>query len=101
MEYRRHREFLGRELVAAGLLVYRPHEAFKGTWDERAQALNDVMVQISDVIVCMRPDGIPGQGTDHELDLAKKSGKPIVMAPPGRLTEEVVKEIEQYSNISC
>lgn len=95
--YRNHRNNLGAALVEAGCLVYRPHEAFKGAWDERAQVLNDVMVQIADVIVCMRPAGIPGKGTDHELELAEKSGKPIVMAPPGRLYQEIIEEIRSYS----
>ena len=83
VHYRDWRERLSRYLVDQGFLVFRPHEAFKGTWDERAQIFNDHMVEIADVIVNMRPSGIPGKGTDHELELAEKLGKPMVEAPPG------------------
>jgi hypothetical protein len=93
VNYREHRDDLGKYLVAMGCLVYRPHEAFKGEWDDRAQVLNDVMVQIADVVVCMRPYGIPGKGTDHELELAEKSGKPIVYASPGRIFSAVMDDV--------
>lgn len=83
VEYREWREKLNDFLVREGYLVYRPYEAFKGAWDERAQVFNDAIVQVADVIVCMRPDGIPGKGTDHELDLAAKLGKPVIWAKPG------------------
>lgn len=83
VRYRDWRERLSRFLVDSGRLVFRPHEAFKGPWDERAQVFNDHMVEISDVIVNMRPPGIPGRGTDHELELAESLGKPIIWAPPG------------------
>jgi len=83
VEYRAWREILNDFLVREGFLVYRPHEAFKGPWDERAQMLNDVMVQMADVIICMRPEGVPGKGTDHELEVAARHSKTVVDAPPG------------------
>lgn len=91
--YREYRERLGRYLVGEGFLVYRPHEAFKGAWDERAQVLNDVMIQIADVVVSMRPTGIPGRGTDHEIKLAREAGKPVVYAPPGTDMAWVAKQV--------
>lgn len=81
-EYRQYRNDLNDFLVSKGYLVFRPHEAFKGEWDERAQAFNDAMVQIADIVVCMRPLGIPGKGTDHEINLALLAGKVVVNAPP-------------------
>lgn len=82
VHYRRWRGFVDAKLQAAGCLVYRPHEGFKGTWDPRAQVFNDAMIEIADVVVCLRPPGVPGKGTDHELELAAKLGKPVVYCPP-------------------
>lgn len=83
VHYRDWRERLSRYLVDQGYLVFRPHEAFKGTWDERAQIFNDEIIKIADVVINMRPPGVPGKGTDHELALARDLGKTIVNAPPG------------------
>lgn len=83
VRYRRWRNDLSDFLVREGFLVYRPHESFKGAWDERAQAHNDFIIGLCDIVVCMRPAGIPGKGTDHEIALAEKLGKPVLYAPPG------------------
>jgi hypothetical protein len=93
VEYRAWREILNDFLVREGFLVYRPHEAFKGTWDERAQVLNDVMVEMADYIICMRPPGIPGKGTDHEIEVAAAKKKPVFDAPPGTNLIELVEDI--------
>jgi hypothetical protein len=90
--YRNWREHVGHMLVKAGCLVYRPHEGFKGPWDERAQVFNDEMIRISDVVVCLRPPGVPGSGTDKELALAAQLGKPVVHLPPGSpFSPDIVK----------
>lgn len=94
VRYRRWREDLNDFLVLMGFLVFRPHEAFKGPWDERAQVFNDEMVKIADVVICMRPEGIPGKGTDHELELAERLGKPILDAPPGSDIKVLLKFLE-------
>jgi hypothetical protein len=82
VRYRQWRRELSDFLVREGFLVYRPHEAFKGSWDERAQRFNDAIIEVCDLVMCMRPEGIPGKGTDHELDLAAKLGKPVIFTPP-------------------
>jgi hypothetical protein len=89
IKYRAHRSALRDYLVDAGYLVYSPHDAFKGPWDERAQAHNDFIIGVVDVVVNMRPHGVPGKGTDHELELARQLGKEIVNAPPLRKFEWV------------
>lgn len=81
--YRSWRGLVNDRLVEAGWLVYRPHEAFKGTWDNRAQKANDAQIEVADIVICLRPPGIPGKGTDAELHLAAKLGKPVVFLPPG------------------
>lgn len=95
LNYRIHRQMLGDYLVDHGYLVYRPHEAFKGPWDERAQVFNDAMIQIADIVVNMRPEGIPGKGTDHELAMAEKAGLPIIEASPGRYLDFVLDDIKE------
>ena len=81
--YRAWRGLVNDRLVEAGWLVYRPHEGFKGTWDERAQVFNDEVVKVADIVISLRPPGIPGKGTDRELALAARLGKPVVHLPPG------------------
>ena len=82
--YRAWRQEVNDRLVAAGgWLVYRPHEGFKGDWDERAQVFNDEQIKVADIVICLRPPGIPGKGTDRELALAARLGKPVVHLPPG------------------
>jgi hypothetical protein len=70
-------------LVEAGHLVYRPHEAFKGAWSERAQAVNNMAITISDLLLDIRPPGVPAYGTDAEIEYAKRSGVPVFKCPPG------------------
>lgn len=98
--YRAYRDRLGKVLVDHGYLVFRPHEAFKGEWDERAQVFNDHMIEIADVVVNMRPMGIPGKGTDHELQLAKNLGKPVLAAPPGTNFNELDQDIKYVMGVS-
>lgn len=67
-QYKRHRDNVCRLLVAAGHLVYRPHEAFKGAWDETAQAVNDAAIDRADIMVNVRPPDVPAPGTEAEID---------------------------------
>ena len=99
VNYRSWRERVSRFLVDRGYLVYRPHEGFKGEWDERAQVFNDAMIQISDAVINMRPAHIPGKGTDHELKLAKELGKPVFHAPPGSDLESVHMDISYVMGV--
>jgi len=94
VEYRNWRAGLNDWLVKTGYLVFRPHEAFKGPWDERAQIFNDAMVQIADIVICMRPRGIPGAGTDHELELAHKLNKMVLYAAPGYYLEQLETDLD-------
>ena len=77
------REALSGGFVQDGsFLVYRPHHAFKGTWTERAQAVNDAAIRSSDAFVDMTPAGVPSEGTDSEKLQASSNGAIIVPAPP-------------------
>lgn len=99
ISYRAWRERLSHALVDRDYLVFRPHEAFKGAWDERAQVFNDEMVKISDVVINMRPTGIPGKGTDHELALAKELRKPVILAPPGTPIDQIDRDIKYVMGV--
>ena len=80
--YRQHRDELRDHLVSEGYLVYSPHTAFKGDWNEKMQPVNDYVLGLCDIVVDMSPPGIPGKGTEHELALAKSLGKEIWTIPP-------------------
>lgn len=99
VEYRAWRQIVNDFLVGKGWLVYRPHEAFKGAWDERAQVFNDAVIRVADVVICMRPIGIPGLGTDHELQLAGELHKEIWYMRPGTDLEAKWAEIQKWSNV--
>lgn len=81
--YRLHRELLNRAFVEAGYLVYRPHEAFKGPWNEKMQDVNDYILERCDAFVNMTPPslGIVALGTDHEVRQAGRLGVPVFNAP--------------------
>lgn len=80
--YSRWREEVSKALVAHGLLVYRPHEAFKGSWDERGQTVNDTAISLADICINMTPPGTPSEGTDKEMLLCEDRGKTVIYAPP-------------------
>jgi len=93
-EYVEHRNYIRRMLVQEGYLTYAPHEAFKGTWDERAQAVNDAGIAACDVMLVLSPSGIPTEGTDEEVAYAERVGTPVMYVPPGSdITMYGVKEL--------
>lgn len=81
--YARWREALRSALVTEGYLTYAPHDAFKGAWTERAQAINNAAILASDLVVTMRPIlVVTAEGTEAELQFAKEHGKRIGWFPP-------------------
>jgi hypothetical protein len=78
------------ELVAAGYLVYQPHAAFKGTWNEAAQVVNNAIIGICDAMVVLTPPGVLSDGTDEEVEQARLLDRPIVFAPPNSDMEGVL-----------
>lgn len=73
-EYAEWRHEASAALVAAGYLVYRPHEAFKGTWSERAQQVNDAAIEAADLMLILSSEDTPSEGTDAEAEYAKAVG---------------------------
>ena len=72
-----------RKLIEERFLTYAPHEAFKGTWDERAQAINDAAIRTADVFLKLSDEDIPSDGTDDEIRIAHEAGTAVGYAPPG------------------
>jgi hypothetical protein len=88
------REALNKGLVADGhYLVYRPHHAYKGTWTERGQVVNDAALAACDLVIDMTPPGVPSEGTVSEIKQASSSGALIVQAPPPGREEDFVTAI--------
>ena len=85
IRYREHRDAVRDFLVARHFLVYSPHAAFKGDWNEKMQPVNDYVLGLCDIVVNLKPkhiDGMVANGTDHEWELARKLGKVRIELPP-------------------
>lgn len=85
--YVKWRNRISDALVEAGYLVYRPHEAFKGTWNNRMQNLNNTVLELSDFIINMQPEGTWSDGTDEEMIECARLGKIVIYAPPPRVED--------------
>lgn len=80
--YMEWRTYIHKRLVEAGHVVYSPHNAIKGAWDEAMQAINDTAIHVCDVLIYLTPYGIPAHGTDDEVVVARLLGKQVYHAPP-------------------
>lgn len=91
-EYVNHRDYVRRALIQERFLTYAPHEAFKGTWSEAAQAVNDAGIAASDVMLVLSPPKIPTYGTDDEVAYARRVETPVIYVPPGSAQTESKRE---------
>jgi hypothetical protein len=80
-EYVKWRNEVSDALVKAGYLIYRPHEAFKGTWNQKAQAVNDMAISSADLLLVLSAENIPSDGTDDEISYAERVGVPWLRTP--------------------
>ena len=102
LEYMMWRKHINDKLVEAGHLVYRPHEAFKGAWDERAQKVNDLAVNLAGCLVNLTPPGIPAHGTAAEIRKAQEIGTRIYNAPPSdfsEISDLIVAAVNPYARV--
>lgn len=65
------------DVFSEDFLVYAPHRAWRGPWNEVAQEVNDLAVRKCHVFVYLTGHGIVATGTDAELRLAQKEKKTI------------------------
>jgi hypothetical protein len=68
--------------TAAGFLVFKPYTAWKGTWNEEAQEVNNTVIKVVDIFLNLCPDGVPSEGTDEEINEADRVGTPVLHYPP-------------------
>lgn len=83
IEYMEWRDSVKTRFVEAGHVVYLPHQAIKGAWDESMQVINDTAIKVCDIFVYMTPRGVPAYGTAKEKEFAEIIGKRVFWAPPG------------------
>lgn len=76
------RQRVNDALVESGYLVYRHWEAFKGTWNNRMQEVNNFVLDRSDFIVTLKPDYAWSEGHDEEVTRAAENGQEVISAPP-------------------
>ena len=91
-----HRDWVRRTLIDAGYLTYAPWDAFKGSWDERAQAINEQAIAISDLFINMTPPGIPAEETELEQSLAWSHGVPTTHAIPGLTKRDLLDFLDSF-----
>lgn len=97
--YLEHRDMVREVAIELGYLTYAPHEAFKGQWTERAQAVNDAAIRASNVMINMSPSFACGvvvitDGTDDEIITAREAGVPVEFIPPGPRRQRVAKMLK-------
>jgi hypothetical protein len=99
------REALNDALVEHGCLVYRHWEAFKGTWNDKMQGINNIVLDNVDIVINMCPDYAWSDGTAEEVARLKETGREniLIQGPPPKTKEEFpwrIKEIlEELDNL--
>lgn len=94
--YVKWRERVNDALVEHGFLVYRHWEAYKGTWNNRMQKFNNMILDEADFIISIKPDYAWSEGHDEEVARCEERGKEILYFPPPGTEEEfswVIKEM--------
>lgn len=94
-DYREHRDAVRDWFVKNHYLVYSPHSAFKGPWNEKMQPVNDYVLGLCDIVVNLTPGYLEmGSGTAHEVELALNLGKPVLWIPSGLYIEVLPKALD-------
>lgn len=94
--YVKWREHVNDALIEAGYLVYRHWEAFKGTWNDKMQEVNNFVLDRVDFIINIRPEYAWSVGTDEELERCAKTNREVLYTPPPKTQEEfswAIKEL--------
>ena len=80
-EYMQWRDNVRTALIAGGYLTYAHYEAFKGTWNPRAQMINNYALRVCDLMLIMTAAAIPSPGTDEEMEMAQAFKVPVLRVP--------------------
>lgn len=86
--YVKWRERVNDALIEHGFLVYRHWEAFKGTWNNKMQNVNNYVLGLSDYVVSIKPDYAWSVGHDEEVESAAREQKEILYFPPPKTEDE-------------
>jgi hypothetical protein len=91
------RQQLNDALVEHGYLVFRHWEAFKGTWNNKMQDVNTIMIDRADVVINMKPDDVWSEGVDEEMAHLEYYGNlhKVIWAPPPKTKEEFSWRIKE------
>ncbi len=100
--YLTYRRDLQAALIASNrYLTYAPHMAMKGKWTEKAQAINDMAIQMSDLMIVMSPKDIVTEGTDAEIIHAAMVETPVLWVPMDKHTPETaLEDIDMFFEIN-
>lgn len=86
--YVKWREQVNDALIQSGYLVYRHWEAFKGTWNNKMQEVNNFVLDRSDFVVDLTPDYCWSVGVAEERQRATENGQEAILAPPPKTEAE-------------
>lgn len=91
------RERLADALVEAGFLTYRHWSAFKGTWNNDFQDINNIVLSRAHFVIDMTPEFAWSEGRDEEMEFLRQAGrdKEVIYAPPPARKEEFTWRIKE------
>jgi hypothetical protein len=95
-EYLQWRKDVEVALVSAGYLVYKHYDAFKGTWTDRAQKINEFALLNSDLMLIMTGEDIPSAGTDGEISFCLEHGIPWVRVTSSQGVRDLILTLEDH-----
>lgn len=81
-QYFNHRE-IAHQVLSEDFLVYSPHRAWRGPWNEVAQQVNDHALGLCHAFVYLHVPGIVASGTEAECALANELGIPVLKISTG------------------
>jgi hypothetical protein len=99
LRYDEWRSKVEEACIAAGFLVYKPYTAWKGTWNEQAQLINNTVIQVVDVFLDLTPPGVPSAGTEEERAYAEHVGTEILDCPPPARPPEDAQRLEDLVKV--
>jgi nucleoside 2-deoxyribosyltransferase len=96
--YREHRDRVRDWFVDNHFLVYSPHNAFKGDWNEKMQPVNDYVLGLCDIVVDLTPDSFLRRtfGTAHEVDLAYELNKAVFCIPTQKALDQLTPAVVHF-----
>lgn len=96
--YVKWRERVNDALIENGYLVYRHWEAFKGTWNNKMQEVNNFVLERVDFVINIKPDYAWSDGTDEEMEYCRVNNRKVIFAPPPKTEDEFSWYIKELLN---